>query len=143
MKFTMPEYTAPDFNALGLQNSPDANCIAVLKAGVAPANFHATTIFPEYFRIGGQWLLLEQSRMDGVVVLGEDARLEVKEFRRLVVGDRVVVGRTEDGSEGILVHPDGFGPGATDCDTFAFRTGRPGPYAPAPAGGWFSPGENP
>ena len=34
------------------------------------------------------------------------------------------VGRTEDGSEGILVHPDGFGPSATDCDTFAFRTGR-------------------
>ena len=124
MKFTMPEYTAPDFFALGLGNSPDAKYIAVLKAGVAPANFHATTIFPEYFRVGGEWLLLEQSRMDGVVVLSEGSRLEVKEFRRLVVGDRVVVGRSEGGSEGIYVHATGFHRSDCEGDTFAFRTGR-------------------
>ena len=124
MRFKMPDYKAPDFKALGLVNSPDAKCIAVLKPGVAPDNFHATTIFPEYFRIDGEWLLLEQSRMDGVVVLSEQKRLEVKEFRRLAVGDRVVVGRTENGSEGIYVHATGFCRNDCEGDTFAFRTGR-------------------
>ena len=124
MKFKMPVYEEPDFTSPKLRNCPDAVALQVIKTGVAPANYHATTIFPEYYKINGQWRLLTQSRMDGVVVLHEDGRLEVKEFRRLAVGDRVFAGRTEDGSEGILVHADGFGPGAADCDTFAFRTGR-------------------
>jgi lysine-ketoglutarate reductase/saccharopine dehydrogenase-like protein (TIGR00300 family) len=124
MKFLMPEYTAPDFDALGLRNISDAMVGVVVTPGVAPANFHATTIFPEYFRVGGEWLLLEQSRMDGVVVLSEDNRLEVKEFRRLAVGDRVVVGRSEDGREGIYVHANGFRRNDCEGDTFAFRTGR-------------------
>ena len=124
MKFTMPTYIAPDFEALGLLNAADAKVGVVVKPGVAPENFHATTIFPEYFRIGGNWLLLEQSRMDGVVVLSEDSRLEVKEFRRLAVGDRVFVGRSEDGSEGIYVHATGFRRNDCESDTFAFRTGR-------------------
>ena len=124
MKFTMPEYITPDFDALGLRNAADAKVGVVVKPGVAPENFHATTIFPEYFRIGGNWLLLEQSRMDGVVVLSAGNRLEVKEFRRLAVGDRVVVGRSEDGSEGIYVHATGFRRIDCEGDTFAFRTGR-------------------
>ena len=124
MKFTMPEYIPPDFGALGLRNAADAKVGVVVKPGVAPENFHATTIFPEYFRVGGEWLLLEQSRMDGVVVLSADKRLEVKEFRRLAVGDRVVVGRSEDGSEGIYVHATGFRRNDCEGDTFAFRTGR-------------------
>ena len=124
MKFTMPEYIAPDFDALGLRNAAEAKVGVVVKPGVAPENFHATTIFPEYFRIGGNWLLLEQSRMDGVVALSADNRLEVKEFRRLAVGDRVVVGRSEDGNEGIYVHATGFRRNDCEGDTFAFRTGR-------------------
>ncbi len=124
MKFKMPVYKEPDFAAETLQNCPDAVIVPVVKAGVAPQNFHATTIFPEYFRIGGKWVLLGQSRMDGVVVLHEDGRTEVKEFRRLAVGDRVFTGRTEDGSEGILIHATGFHQGESDADTFAFRTGR-------------------
>ena len=124
MKFKMPVFAEPNFAAPELIACPDAQTKPVVKAGVAPQNYHATTIFPEYYKINGQWTLLTQSRMDGVVVRHADGRLEVKEFRRLAVGDEVFAGRTEDGSEGILVHPDGFGPGAADCDTFAFRTGR-------------------
>ena len=124
MKFKMPVFVEPNFTAPELIAGPDARTQSVVKAGVAPENYHATTIFPEYYKIDGQWTLLTQSRMDGVVVRHADKRMEVKEFRRLAVGDEVFVGRTEDGSEGILVHPDGFGPGAADCDTFAFRTGR-------------------
>ncbi len=124
MKFKMPVYQGPDFNAPVLQKVPDAVTEPVKKNGVAPQNYHATTIFPEYYKIDGRWTLLEQSRMDGVVVLHDDGRLEVKEFRRLMAGDRVFVGRTEDGSEGILVHATGFHQGEADAETFAFRTGR-------------------
>ena len=38
-------------------------------------------------------------------------RIDVREFRRLKQGELVAVGRTEQGEEGILVHPDGFGEG--------------------------------
>ena len=124
MSFCMPVYKKPDFQSEQFADCPDAVVLPVHKAGVAPANFHATTIFPEYFKIAGQWKLLTESRMDGVVVLHPDGSLEVREFRRLMPGDRVVVGRTEDGSEGIYVHPDGFYQDCEETDAFAFRTGR-------------------
>ena len=124
MKFKMPIYLEPDFSEESFRTSPDAITMPVLRAGVAPDNFHATTIFPEYYKIDGSWVLLNQGRMDGVVVLHSDGSLEVKEFRRLAVGDRVFVGRTEDGSDGIFVHATGFCQSETDAETFAFRTGR-------------------
>ena len=37
--------------------------------GVVPENFYATSIFPEYFKINGHWILIRESRMDCVVVL--------------------------------------------------------------------------
>jgi len=124
MKFKMPIYREPDFSAASFRTSPNAVTMPVLRTGVAPDNFHATTIFPEYYKIDGTWVLLNQGRMDGVVVLHDDGKLEVKEFRRLAVGDRVFVGRTEDGSDGIFVHATGFCQSETDAETFAFRTGR-------------------
>lgn len=124
MKFRMPVYCEPDFRSLALSDCPDAVVAPVRTAGVAPAGFHATTIFPEYFKIAGQWRLLTESRMDAVVVLGPAGSLAVKEFRRLLPGDMVVVGRTEDGSEGIYVHSRGFGSGDCEFEAFAFRTGR-------------------
>jgi lysine-ketoglutarate reductase/saccharopine dehydrogenase-like protein (TIGR00300 family) len=124
MRFKIPEYKRPCFGDSALKNFPDAIVRQVVRPGVAPANFHATTIFPEYFKVNGEWLLLEQSRMDGVVVLHDNGKLEVKEFRRLDPGDKVFVGRTEDGSEGIYIHADGFGQAECEGETFAFRTGR-------------------
>ena len=46
------------------------------------------------------------------------------EFRNLKIGDKVVIGRTEDGSEGIYMYTNGFVTNETDADTFAFRSGR-------------------
>lgn len=124
MKFHIPAYCAPDFGAAQLCLCPDAATVPVIQDGVAPENFHATTIYPEYFKIAGKWHLLTESRMDAVVVLRPDGTTEVKEFRRLEVGEKVFVGRSEDGSEGIYVHPDGFGQASCETDAFAFRTGR-------------------
>jgi lysine-ketoglutarate reductase/saccharopine dehydrogenase-like protein (TIGR00300 family) len=96
----------------------------VAQAGIAPDNYHATTIFPEYFQIKkGTWVLPVKSRMDGVVVLGPNGSLEVKEFRELQVGERVVVGRGENGEEGIYIHADGFARAQATREKFAFRTG--------------------
>ena len=124
MSYILPDYREPDFNAEEFSRYPNVTVQVVAMQGVAPAHFHATTIFPEYFKIQGQWLLLGKSRMDCVVVLGEQERLEAKEIRRLQVGDRVVIGRTEDGRDGIYVHTKGFRDDAAATDVFAFRTGR-------------------
>jgi hypothetical protein len=60
--------------------------------------------------------------MDGVLVL-KDKFLEVREPRTLRRGELVVVGRSENGEEGILVHVNGFNP-STDQqkEKFSFRT---------------------
>ena len=103
--------------------SPDCVLAPAPCDGAAPVGFHAMSIYPEYFRVGGRWLLAEESRMDCVPVL-EDGRIAVREPRRLKKGDAVVLGRTEHGEEGIFVHPDGFAAEAGSADTFAFRRGR-------------------
>lgn len=124
MEFTLPRYTAPDFDSPCFATAREAVTRTVDKDRVAPDNYHATSIFPEYFYIGGRWRLAEESRMDCVAVVREDGSIAVKEFRNLKKGDRVVVGRTEDGSEGIYVHTNGFEDARAGGDAFAFRTGR-------------------
>lgn len=126
MAFEMPRYYEPDFDAIGLGNVPDAKIAAVDKEGVAPRGYHSTSMYPEYVRVDGSWRLAKESRMDSSMVLGTDGEIRVVENRNLRIGDRVVLGRTEDGSEGIYVHTDGFiAPEArTESDKFAFRQGR-------------------
>lgn len=124
MEFKLPEYSEPDFTSDAFISSPNVHTEVVLINGVAPENFHATTIFPEYFKINDQWTLVDKSRMDCVVVVRDDGGLEVKEFRRLLKGDRVMVGRAEDATEGIYVHTDGFRSKQKSEETFVFRSGR-------------------
>ncbi len=125
MSFTMPEYKEPDFQQEFLKNAPDAVMVPVEKDFVAPDNYHATTIFPEYFKVNGQWILAKESRMDCVAVYDRGV-IRVVEFRNLKKGDLVFVGRSEDASEGIYVYPYGFerGKEQENKDTFAFRVLR-------------------
>src|SRR5689334_21137692 len=104
MKFSLPQYREPDFSKEVFKKAPEVQIKAVVRMGVAPANYHATSIFPEYFKVAGNWLILTESRMDCVVVLKDGPRLEVKESRRLDVGEQVIIGRSEDASEGIFLH---------------------------------------
>ena len=46
MSFTLPAYRAPDFTALGLEDAPEVQLVPVERDGVAPAGYHATTLFP-------------------------------------------------------------------------------------------------
>lgn len=124
MSFSLPVYRSPDFDGDRFLAAPNAAFAEVTVSGVAPEGFHVTSIYPEYFKIHGRWILACPSRMDAVPVLRDDGALDIVEFRNLVVGDRVVLGRSEDGSEGIFVHPDGFMAEDESDDVFAFRTGR-------------------
>lgn len=123
MPFTLPAYHPPDFTCPPLQGAPLVVFAPVVQAGVAPEHYHATTIFPEYFQLKkDHWALLQNSRMDGVVVLAPDGSLLVKEFHHLQVGEQVALGRGENGEEGIYVHTGVFAAGPEVHEKFAFRT---------------------
>ena len=125
MGFKLREYTEPNFNEDRFIKAPNARVELVIKDGVAPDNYHANSIYPEYFKVNDKWVLAKESRMDCVVRINENDEPEVVEFRKLKVGDKVVVGRTEDASEGIYLYPDGFYKlGTSEQDVFAFRSGR-------------------
>ena len=108
MNFKLRKYMGPNFNEEKFLNAPNVLYEEVKTKGVAPDNYHAMSIYPEYFKIDGKWILAKESRMDGVVVINDNLELEVKEFRNLKMGDKVIVGRTEDASEGIYLHANGF-----------------------------------
>lgn len=106
----LPPFTPPDFNQPHLIRARTVMTEPAPADGVVPKNFHGTSNHPEYVHLGGgQWLLAPESRMDAVLVIKGDA-IEVTEARRVRKGDAVVVGRTENGEEGIYVHVTGFDP---------------------------------
>ena len=123
--FNIPEYKKPDFSEDRFKNAPDVKWSVVETDGVAPENYHSTSMYPEYFKIGGEWKLPEKSRMDSSVVWKEDGSLEVVENRNLKKGDRVLLGRTERAEEGIYLHTKGFRSSEESADDkFVFRQGR-------------------
>ena len=125
MAFELLSYTKPDFTKDCFENAPDAAVMPAPLDKTAPENYHATTIFPEYFKMDGRWILAEESRMDCVAVW-ENEQVKVREFRNLKKGDLVFTGRTEKGEEGIFVYPDGFSEqGSSRHDeAFSFRQRR-------------------
>ena len=125
MAFQFPAYHAPDFTEERFLNSPDAAWALCERDGVAPEGYHSTSMYPEYYKLNGQWTLAPESRMDSSVVWRTDGRLDVVENRNLRQGDRVILGRTENGEQGIFMHSTGFvEPGQELEDRFVFRTGR-------------------
>ncbi len=123
MQFELPPYEPPDFSDARFQKLPVVIFVEAPKDGVAPDNYHATSIYPEYFQIKkGEWRLLRESRMDSVVILENDGMLVVKEFRHLRTGDRVACGRGENGEQGIFVHTDAFHFPGHVSDKFVFRS---------------------
>lgn len=127
MSFQLPMYTAPDFSAAKFLQAPNCRLEIVNKDGIAPKNYHALSVYPEYFKVNNKWLLAVKSRMDSVCVVDNSLNnesLRIVEFRNLKAGDKVVVGRSEDASEGIYVYTDGFSQSNANKDTFAFRSGR-------------------
>ncbi len=125
MSFKIASYVAPDFTEERFVKAPDATLVLAPHAKAAPRGFHATSIYPEYFKIGGKWHLAEDSRMDAVPVW-DGKKIRVVEFRNIQEGDLVVVGRSEDASEGIYVHDNCWTRVEDENakNTFAFRQSR-------------------
>ena len=123
MEFELRKFTPPNFAEEKFVQAPNAVLKPAPADKVAPEDYHAMSIFPEYFKIDGKWLLAEESRMDCVPVY-ENGRIAVREFRRLKKGDMIVVGRTENCQEGIYVYPNGFREEHEEQDVFAFRQNR-------------------
>jgi hypothetical protein len=121
--FKFPEFFPPDFAGPPLSDAPPAQFKEVEREGVAPAQYHATSIYPEYFQVRkGKWVLPKQSRMDCVAVLQVDGTIDVREFRLLKPGDLVACGRRENGEDGIFVHTNAFRWEHPVSEKFAFRT---------------------
>jgi len=124
MSFHLPKYKHPDFSRPELIKAPDCESAEVVIDGVVPDNFHGTSMFPEYYKINGEWKLAEESRMDCVVVLHNDGSLAVIEARTVKKGDKVLLGRSENGEEGVYMHTTGFTADKDLDEQFVFRSGR-------------------
>ena len=97
-------FSHPDFSVPRFATAPDARFVPAPADGVLPENFFSTTNLPTYVRVGGEWRMPREPRMDSALVLDARGELWVREGRRVAGGDRVAVGQAEDGSEGIYVH---------------------------------------
>ena len=91
MSFEMPVYHHPDFSQEMFVNAPDAVIETAVMDGVVPEYFHSTSMYPEYFKINGEWKLAEESRMDSCVVVRDSGRLDVVEARNIKKDFRIIV----------------------------------------------------
>ena len=125
MDFVMPKYNPPNFADDKFTRAPDVKTAVCEMDGVLPDNYHSTSIYPEYYKVQGNWLLAEDSRMDCSVVLRGDGVLDVVEMRNIKAGDLIILGRSEDCAEGIYLHAGGFaGDAGQSGDQFIFRQKR-------------------
>ena len=123
MSFDLPKYLPPDFSQPHLKEAPIVTFNPVTRPGVAPDDYHGTSVYPEYYQLSkGDWRLINESRMDCVVVKKPDDSLLVTEFRNLKPGDLVACGRHENGEDGIFVHTQAFDFMDDTDEKFAFRS---------------------
>ncbi|MCC5640237.1 TIGR00300 family protein [Nostoc sp. CHAB 5844] len=84
-----------DLGAVDLpQDERDAKLEPVTQSGVAPDDFYVSTIYPTEVRINGQWVKVENQRMDGAIAITQAANgivARCKILRDLEIGEHVVV----------------------------------------------------
>ena len=81
-------------------NTGDAELRRIEKDKCAPEDFYSTTNHRSFVRHGGEWLQVEDQRMDALVVV-KDGRALCRKLRDIKAGDDVVVGM-----RGIRVVPE-------------------------------------
>jgi lysine-ketoglutarate reductase/saccharopine dehydrogenase-like protein (TIGR00300 family) len=84
-----------DLGAVDLpQDERDAKLEPVIQNGVAPDEFYVTTIYPTEVRVGGEWIKVQNQRMDGAIAITQSSTglvARCKLLRDLKVGEQVVV----------------------------------------------------
>jgi lysine-ketoglutarate reductase/saccharopine dehydrogenase-like protein (TIGR00300 family) len=85
--------------------SSDAELFTVERDCCAPEDFYSTTNHKSYVRHGGQWLEVQNQRMDALIVVDEeqtqDHKATCRRLRDIKAGDQVVTGM-----RGIRVAPE-------------------------------------
>jgi lysine-ketoglutarate reductase/saccharopine dehydrogenase-like protein (TIGR00300 family) len=119
----MPDspYKLPDFSQPPFAGAPEARFAPLPADGVLPEDFFSTSNLPTYVHVGGRWKMPERPRMD-CVIAQRQGKLETIEPRRLRKGELVAMGQAEDGSEGIVVHTEGFLGGSHGANEFRFMS---------------------
>lgn len=118
----MTNLTHPDFADAALVSAPDASFAEAPADGVLPDNFFSTTNLPTYVKIGGEWRMPREPRMDAALLLDTEGQLWIREGRRVRKGERIAVGKAEDGSHGIYVHSTGIQSDPNEMAEFQFMT---------------------
>jgi lysine-ketoglutarate reductase/saccharopine dehydrogenase-like protein (TIGR00300 family) len=111
----------PDFSLPPFAGAPDARFAPLPADGVLPEGFFSTSNLPTYMKVDGVWLAPVRPRMDCVVARRRGG-LETVEPRRLGKGELVAMGEAEDGTEGIVVHAQGFLGGGHGANEFRFMS---------------------
>lgn len=117
------QYRPPNFDAPPLAGVPVARFEPAPADGVLPDGFFSTTNLPTYVKLAAPagWRRPRMPRMDCVIVhQAAHDDLVVTEPRRVRRGDRLVVAASEDGSEGVFVHAEGFLGGRHSANEFRF-----------------------
>lgn len=76
------------------QDQRDAKLEPVLKNGVAPDDFYVSTIYPTEVRVNGEWITVQNQRMDGAIAISQTPNglvAKCKILRDLEIGEQVVV----------------------------------------------------
>lgn len=107
MTFELPKFTPPDFTSEKFANANEIHVEEVKKDGVAPSGFYLTSHMPTYYHYNNKWILPEHNSQNCVAVLTDDT-IVIKELNDLVVGDKVVMGKESDGTNGVVVYKEGF-----------------------------------
>jgi lysine-ketoglutarate reductase/saccharopine dehydrogenase-like protein (TIGR00300 family) len=113
--------TLPDFSRPPFAGAPEARFQPLPADGVLPEGFFSTSNLPTYIHTEGRWVAPTRPRMDCVVVKRDQA-LETIEPRRLRKGDLIAMGEAEDGTQGIVVHAQGFLGGTHGANEFRFMS---------------------
>ena len=84
-----------DLGAVNLpEDERDAKLQPVDQNGVAPDDFYVSTIYPTEVRINGEWVKVQNQRMDGAIAITQTPKglvAKCKILRDLEVGEEVVV----------------------------------------------------
>jgi len=116
-----PKDTLPDFSRPPFAGAPEARFAPLPADGVLPEGFFSTSNLPTYIKVDRQWRAPIRPRMDCVVVK-RSGFLETIEPRRLKRGDMIAMGEAEDGTEGIVVHTQGFLGNVHGANEFQFMS---------------------
>ncbi|NLD16737.1 MAG: hypothetical protein GX666_04040 [Tissierellia bacterium] len=107
MDFKLPKYNAPNWQDEKIINSSDVKLSPAKGDGILPDGFYLTSIYPEYLKLNGQWILVEDNTPFTLLVV-KDKKIIPTEAESIKKGDLVVCANTSDGSMGLFANEHPF-----------------------------------